>query len=816
MKLRMRLFLWMGGLFVLAFSISFIFEEYATRTNLNRAELALEKDIEHLNEIKRENIEHYIANSLSRAQGDIDALLARVGQYTHMRDCFAPTLANAKRHTWLNSASLKITHPYLDFIQNLNEDEVAAMIVTDPLLQNEMKYEVLDENSALVMVKQPTGEWTGPYVGIRIEYHFDEQVVYRTYRDDPVYYVMFTPETVEKFDTKNQEYYQLDLSLNFLEPLLRWIEVPSRTSFMSIFLKRFEKVQSALKGKMDPTWLAERRKHIMRTRPIGHTTEAIPSRMFIEQSDNALLKKYIEDVDARVDQTGMVWGLAALLETNSFGHEIGEKENPVGMARVIAEDNFGEVLLTKQAFHKTPYKEFKGCQEMFAMYKSDVCLANNLTVIKPPNQTEVFFGNTLKMETEGRTGYLTIGINNWRFLEQVALAMHQKTAFISNEKVINVVNADGTEDNMSTWINIPVGNILKTNSGTIDVAGTAYYYLHMQPFKDIDFHFVIFNPSDKEFALLRKVKVASQELINRISLNMRIAVVAAMVIVLLVLSGIAKQITTPITHLAQATKAVNEGRLDEIQEPEKETGRRDEVYALYHSFFEMVKGLKEKERVRGVLNKVVSPEIAQATLAGNVQLGGEEKLVTVFFADIRNFTGITEKMDPKNVIELLNKCMTRISNVIDRHSGVIDKYVGDEVMALFGAPVEKEDSALNAVQAGLEIIEELKKWNIEREAEGKPPINMGVGIHTGIVVAGNMGAENRLNYTVLGSNVNLAARLCGEAAPMQVLISSDTLSQTHVAENITVEEIPDTKLKGFTEITKAYTVISKNSPNSTT
>ena len=110
----------------------------------------------------------------------------------------------------------------------------------------------------------------------------------------------------------------------------------------------------------------------------------------------------------------------------------------------------------------------------------------------------------------------------------------------------------------------------------------------------------------------------------------------------------------------------------------------------------MVKGLKEKEKVRGVLNKLVSKEIAEETLKGHVQLGGEEKHVTVFFADIRHFTAMTEKMDPKQVIKIVNKCMTKVSNLIDQRGGVIDKYVGDEVMALFGAPIQKENSVMGS------------------------------------------------------------------------------------------------------------------------
>lgn len=149
--------------------------------------------------------------------------------------------------------------------------------------------------------------------------------------------------------------------------------------------------------------------------------------------------------------------------------------------------------------------------------------------------------------------------------------------------------------------------------------------------------------------------------------------------------------------------------------------------------------------------------------------------------------------------------MTLVSNIIDQHGGVIDKYVGDEVMALFGAPIEKKESALEAIKCGIDIVESLKKWNREKEGH---QIEMGIGIHTGTVVAGNMGAENRLNYTVLGANVNLASRLCSEAEAMEVLISEETLQEECVKANIEVEGKESVDLKGFTKPIPIYSVKS--------
>jgi len=156
---------------------------------------------------------------------------------------------------------------------------------------------------------------------------------------------------------------------------------------------------------------------------------------------------------------------------------------------------------------------------------------------------------------------------------------------------------------------------------------------------------------------------------------------------------------------------------------------------------------------------------------------------------------------------MLNLCMTKISHVIEGEGGVIDKYVGDEVMALFGAPTHYPDHALRAISTGMLIIETLRKWNQERKEAGEIPIEMGVSVHTGLVVVGNMGAENRLNYTVLGTNVNLAARLCDVAKPYQLIISQNTLDESNIKEFFHVRPLPALTPKGFVEPVQIYEVI---------
>ena len=147
----------------------------------------------------------------------------------------------------------------------------------------------------------------------------------------------------------------------------------------------------------------------------------------------------------------------------------------------------------------------------------------------------------------------------------------------------------------------------------------------------------------------------------------------------------------------------------------------------------------------------------------DISLGGETREVTVLFCDIRSFTSMSEKMAAADVVSLLNKYFTALGECITKHHGIINKYIGDAIMAIFGAPVESKTHAQDAFLAALEMREALKKINEENaskyKTENLPEIHFGIGIHTGNVFAGTIGASNRMEYTVIGDTVNTASRI---------------------------------------------------------
>jgi adenylate cyclase len=223
----------------------------------------------------------------------------------------------------------------------------------------------------------------------------------------------------------------------------------------------------------------------------------------------------------------------------------------------------------------------------------------------------------------------------------------------------------------------------------------------------------------------------------------------------LVALSIAHGVSQPVQQLAAYTRHVAAG--DYTQRIE--LWREDELGQLATAFNDMSAGLAERDRVRDLLDKNVSPEVAAQLMRDGAALGGEEREVTVLFADLRGFTPLSETLPPRELLTLLNRYLDRMSAEIERHGGVIDKFIGDEIMALFGAPVGHGDDADRALAAALAMQAALTMLNREFAAEGRPPLAIGIGINTARVVAGNMGSHRRLNYSVIGDGVNVAARL---------------------------------------------------------
>jgi len=225
----------------------------------------------------------------------------------------------------------------------------------------------------------------------------------------------------------------------------------------------------------------------------------------------------------------------------------------------------------------------------------------------------------------------------------------------------------------------------------------------------------------------------------------------------------------------------------------------------YRFFFEE----RERKKVRSAFQQYVSPGVISQLLQRPelLRLGGEEKKLTAMFCDIRGFTTISEGLSPAALVDLLNEYLSEMTEVIFRHWGTLDKYIGDAIMAFWGAPFPQPDHAERACHAGLEMLQALNRLQSRWEAQGRPRMDAGIGINTGPMLVGNMGSTRRFNFTIMGDNVNLASRLEGLNRTFGTrLIVSETTYQT-VQQKMLARELDLIRVKGKTKPVKIYELL---------
>lgn len=269
---------------------------------------------------------------------------------------------------------------------------------------------------------------------------------------------------------------------------------------------------------------------------------------------------------------------------------------------------------------------------------------------------------------------------------------------------------------------------------------------------------------------------------------------------------IARGVSQPVQQLAAHTQVIARGDY----ETRLALDRADELGQLAGAMNQMSAGLAERDRVRDLLDKNVSPEVAAQLMRDGAALGGQEREVTILFADLRGFTTLSEKLSPRDLLTLLNRYLDRMSREIEAQGGVIDKFVGDAIMALFGAPVAQGDAADRALAAAIAMERALVAFNAELAAEGKMPFGIGIGVNTARVVAGNIGSHRRLNYSVIGDGVNVAARLESLTRTAEyrtsLITSAATLAALRDPKKITARPLGPVFVKGRGEPVEIFAV----------
>ena len=222
----------------------------------------------------------------------------------------------------------------------------------------------------------------------------------------------------------------------------------------------------------------------------------------------------------------------------------------------------------------------------------------------------------------------------------------------------------------------------------------------------------------------------------------------------------------------------------------------------------MIEDISTEKRIKSTMSRYMDPGLADQLLSADEDmLGGQSTTATILFSDVRGFTTLTEELGAQGTVSLLNDYFTIMVDCIQNEGGMLDKFIGDAIMAAFGIPMAHDDDDDRAVRAAVSMIRELRVWNKEREARGQMPVDMGIGLNTDIVVSGNIGSAKRMDYTVIGDGVNLAARLesaCKQYAA-RILISENTFAK--LRGTYRSREIDRVVVKGKTEPVSVYEIL---------
>jgi len=237
----------------------------------------------------------------------------------------------------------------------------------------------------------------------------------------------------------------------------------------------------------------------------------------------------------------------------------------------------------------------------------------------------------------------------------------------------------------------------------------------------------------------------------------------------------ARRLTRPIRALTVGVGRVAAGDLSQSLPVRS----RDEVGQLTRAFNGMLEGLRQRDFIRSAFGRYVSPEVAKTLLEspGGLRFGGEKRVVTVLMSDLRGYTRFAEHGDPAAVMDVLNGFLGRMTDIIIEHGGTINEFIGDAIFAVFGAPLEHPDHAERAAACALAMQRAMAQINREHAAQGRPRFEMGIGVNTGEAVVGNIGSEQRAKYAIVGSAVNVAARVEGATVGGQVFLTAETYAR---------------------------------------
>ena len=847
MKLRTRLFLFVACTIVVMQVIYFTWTYFAVTAHVKSIRLELTQEIEEYNRNQVNDYLSFLLLSISEEELRINTLFDTIREYNWWKDRYRPSVYNFETNQWANSTMLVASHPWIDFVQSTVRDKLTSQIMMRPPYLQKLISVQLDEITTII-IEPRDSDLTNFYIGVpywsnEIEQQLElsQSGILLSLQSNKNNWLLFSPEQLINMNPSELKQRNFQVPHAPLEPGLgietdEMFEKLSDSTKAMILLVRNHllKNPNVLDVLEDQKWLEKQleeasnedasNKKSPDTEISGglETCQSHACKLLRSQPED-LTWMQAHDFKERDEQNHLLWQLGTITGSGLWYFDPLGRFAPIGIAsfprsdksvKKSAHNSLGYGVLAGDVFQDKKLLIYSDCTPKPSTTGISTCITADFQIIRPPHDfSAIFLANTLSYESIDKEtqkpayGSLTIGVNISPILEKLALISPDRVLFLPKKGEPLMFDTHGKAVNLTISEKSILSHLAGKYEGTVvDTDLKEYYFLHVTNITNDDGQVFIIQFKDSVFRRVNDVKMQASKFLYDTLLQILVIGIFALILVVLVVNFYVNRLLRPIQDLVTMTDVVSTGDLDAVVIPEKDKIRKDEIGVLVNSFEQMVTHMKEGNQVRAVLNKVVNKEVADQIIKQGIELGGEVRQIAIMFADIREFTAISEHMKPQDVLGVLNDCLTVLSQKIDEHKGVIDKYVGDEIMAFFGAPIHMENPALQSILCSIAMMRALEEWNRFRASRGEVELKIGIGLHIGEVIAGNMGAENHLNYTILGHNVNLTSRLCDYAKEMEILITEEMLNAPGVAQAIEVEQMPDATFKGISEPVKIYKI----------
>ncbi|NDD99819.1 adenylate/guanylate cyclase domain-containing protein, partial [bacterium] len=564
--------------------------------------------------------------------------------------------------------------------------------------------------------------------------------------------------------------------------------------------------QDWLKTKLDPL-----KKQIRDGESIYEKLETISEDSLDNQE---IIPVRYEEMSRNWDLHRFIWEFSAIFLSGIFGDDPDASKAPDGFARTQGNHPKGLGFIWEEISPDIPFKLFDPTGISGGFDNDLEKLNGGVGIIYHDADSRMYIGNRLQLNyldpktNKTRFGSIMLGIDASKFLQKVAVATQESTFLVVNDSVLKAYRPDGSIEDKIVLSKEILERMKKVTHGiTRDALGNEYIFFRIQPYEDMDMDLFVFKLRMSEIEILQNLARDIKSLLRSLTEEIYAFGIVLTTAIIFLLWYLLRSVLKPITTLAEAVQSVGSGKETDFPLKEEYSNQPDELRTLFANFEAMLKRMRDGERSRSVLNKFLAPEIAEKILSDAASLHGKQVLATIFFLDFRKFTELTESMPANQMVLMLNTYFNNIVSIIKNHGGIIDKFEGDAVLALWGVPEENPQGPLNAVRAAIEIQKHILVLNEQRKTENKVVLEAGIGIHYAKVTEGIMGSEEHSEFTVIGSSVNITSRVCDEAKGGEIWIT------TNIYDNIVGQvEVECEGERRFQGISQPYILYKVKTP----